>query len=466
MECSKKLLHAVLRQDFSSFIGKTFHTINPGAKYQSNWHIDLIADYLEAVRRGSIKRLIINMPPRALKSVCVSVAWPAWLLGQDATKRIMAASYSSTLSIKHSMDCRLVLSSEWYNELFPETRLSKKHNQKSKFLTTQNGFRFATSVGGSATGEGGDILIIDDPHNPTQINSLKYRNKVIEWFEQTFVTRLNNKNTGAIVLVMQRLHEDDLSAHLVSSGGWQLLKIPAIASEDHTYKIGAKSYAYKQGKMLNEKRDQLEFLNNIEREIGVKNYAAQFLQSPLPSSINLLSIDDIVFYEELPHNFDYYALSWDTAIKVSEKSDYSVGTCWGIVAGKYYLVNMIRKRMTYPDLKITVEEQIEKYKPKYVLIEDKASGQSLIQDLVLHGNNNVKPIKPKQDKITRFASVIPIFQSGSVLISNKSSCNREIIRELTSFPNSKNDDIVDSVSQFLLYTKEMKKKPAARMRLI
>lgn len=466
MECNKQLLAAVLRQDFSSFISKAFHTINPGAEYQANWHIDLIADYLEAVRDGSIKRLIINMPPRALKSVCVSVAWPAWLLGQNPTMRIMAASYSSMLSIKHSMDCRLILSSDWYNNLFPKTRLSKKHNQKSKFLTTENGFRFATSVGGSATGEGGDILIIDDPHNPTQINSLKARNKVIEWFEQTFVTRLNNKNTGAIVLVMQRLHEDDLSGHLISCRNWQLLKIPAIASTDTIYSIGTKKYEYKDGKMLNEKRDKLEFLNNIEQEIGTRNFAAQFLQSPLPSDINLLSLEDISFFEELPLNFNYFVLSWDTAIKVSEKSDYSVGTCWGIHGDKYYLISMVRKKMNYPDLKKSIEEQIQKYNPKYILIEDKASGQSLIQDLVVAGHKNVKPIKPTHDKVTRFASTIPLFQAGKVLITNKASIKRELLKELVTFPNSKNDDIVDSVSQFLIFSKDQIQKTPARIRVL
>ncbi|WP_341789344.1 hypothetical protein [Rickettsia endosymbiont of Polydrusus tereticollis] len=191
MAYSKELLNAVLRQDFHSFIIKVFNTINPGIEYRLNWHTELISDYLLAVQNGDINRLIINVPPRSLKSVCVSVAWSAWILGHDPTKRIMTASYSQILSIKHSLDCRFVLSTDWYRQLFPDTILSKEHNQKSKFLTTANGFRFATSVGGSATGEGGDILIIDDPHNPSQINSYKMRKKVIEWFEQVFVTRLN-----------------------------------------------------------------------------------------------------------------------------------------------------------------------------------------------------------------------------------------------------------------------------------
>ncbi|XVN43007.1 MAG: hypothetical protein RCG15_01525 [Candidatus Rickettsia vulgarisii] len=183
MTYSKKLLNAILRQDFNSFINKVFTIVNHGVEYQANWHIKLIGEYLQAVEKGEIKRLIINIPPISLKSICIGVAWPAWLLGHDPTKRIISTSYSQVLSDKHSLDCRLVMSSDWYQQLFPKTILSKTHNRKSKFLTTSNGFRFATSVGGSVTGEGGDILIIDDPHNPGQIASEKIRNKTIEWFE-------------------------------------------------------------------------------------------------------------------------------------------------------------------------------------------------------------------------------------------------------------------------------------------
>ena len=464
MEYEEELLEAVLREDFASFISKVFSTINPGAEYQANWHIDLIAEHLEAVRLGQIKRLIINMPPRALKSVCVSVAWPAWLLALDPSSRIMVASYSLVLSIKHSLDSRLVVSSNWYQKLFPKTKLSKNHNQKSKFLTTENGFRFATSVGGSATGEGGDFLIIDDPHNPTQINSLKMRSRVIEWFEQTFVTRLNDKNKGSIVLVMQRLHADDLSAHLKSSGNWEILKIPAIAPENIEYKTPKFYKLYQEGELLNSLRDKKEFLHNLEQEIGSRNYAAQFLQEPLPASYNLLSPDDIHCFEKLPEKFDFFVHSWDTAIKISEKADYTVGTIWGVLQNKYYLVQMIRQKLAYSDLKNDIEKQIYKYKPRFVLIEDKASGQSLIQDLKLAGFSNIKAIKPSVDKITRFASVTCFFENGRALIPQKSAFNRALIAELTTFPSSKNDDIVDSVSQFLNFIKEDKSGSVIQVR--
>lgn len=464
MEDTKEFLETILRQDFPSFIGKVFSTINPGAKYRANWHIELIAEYLEGVRLGQIKRLIINMPPRALKSVCVSVAWPAWLLSINPGTRIMVASYSSILSIKHSMDTRLVVSSSWYKKLFPKTELSKSHNQKSKFLTTKNGFRFATSVGGSATGEGGDFLIIDDPHNPTQINSLKMRNRVIEWFEQTFITRLNDKKNGAIVLVMQRLHQEDLSAHLQSSKSWEILKIPALASKDIEYNYSKFHKIYKEGEILDNIRDTREFLQNLEREIGSRNYAAQFLQEPLPANYHLLSPDNIHYFKNLPDRFDFFVHSWDTAIKTSETSDYTVGTVWGIIQNKYYLVQMIRKKLIYSDLKNEIHKQIHKYKPRFVLIEDKASGQSLIQDLKISGFNNIKAIKPSLDKITRFASVTHLFESGIVLLPAKAAVSRAITSEITNFPNGKHDDIVDSISQFLNFIKQQNGNNLAQVR--
>jgi predicted phage terminase large subunit-like protein len=458
------LLEAILRKDFSSFIHKTFDTINPGVPYAPNWHIDLIAQRLEAVRLGKIKRLIINMPPRALKSVCVSVAWPAWLLGHDPTKRIMFASYSQILSIKHSMDCRFVLSSNWYQKLFPNTILSKSHNQKSKFMTTKHGFRFSTSVGGSATGEGGDILIIDDPHNPSHIHSPNQRKKVIEWYEQTFATRLNSRLDGAIVLVMQRLHSQDLAGHLIASNpeGWEVLKIPAIAQEDMDIEIGAKSYHVNRGDLLHQARDAARALEKLESEIGRNNFAAQYLQMPVSKGFSLLTPDDLVYSYMQVERFEYFMQSWDTAIKTSETSDYSVCTIWGVIQSCYYLIDMVRSRMAYPELKNTAQKLNNKYKPRAILIEDKASGQSLIQDLRSQGLCNIVAQKPKLDKITRFAAVVPLFQASRVIIPTSAPWLSLFINELTSFPACDHDDIVDSVSQFLGY---MKGKNAEGLRI-
>lgn len=409
----------------------------------------------------------------------------------------MAASYSQILSIKHSLDCRLVLESDWYKQIFPQTILSKKHNQKSKFLTTMSGFRFATSVGGSATGEGGDFLIVDDPHNPLQISSSKMRLRVIEWFNQTFLTRLNNQNKGSVVLVMQRLNAEDLSGHLLSNNSdWQHLKIPVradktyIFANNHSYKLEhnqgnsektasreeqcrgiSREYDFLAGEVLHNHRNHSDYLLKLEQEIGNAAFAAQYMQEPVESGYSLLKIDDINFYDVVRENFDYFIQSWDTAIKISEDADYSVCTCWGIVDNsalggysQYYLVSMIRHKFSYPGLKIELQKQATKYHPRFILIEDKASGQQLIQDLKLEGFSNIVAIKPKLDKITRFAASVPLFQSGQVLIPKRSSFKLILIREITSFPNSKNDDIVDSISQFLNFVKGLTAKVTARIR--
>lgn len=456
----KKLLKPLLRKDINSFIHKSFKTINPGIEYIPNWHINLIGQYLDKVRKGEIKRLIINMPPRALKSVCVSVAWPAWLLGHDPTLRIMVASYSQMLSVKHSMDCRTIMESNWFKDLFPKSILSQSHNQKAKFMTTEHGFRFATSVGGSATGEGGDILIIDDPHNPSHIHSHKMRSKTIDWFEQTFATRLNNRSNGAIVVVMQRLHEEDLCGHLISNfpGRWEVLKLPAIYHEATKISLSYRDVDIAAGECLHKTRDDLDSLLSLEREIGKYNFAAQYLQEPIAAQSLLLEKKDIIFSDINLDDMEYYVQSWDTAIKISSSCDYSVCTTWGVKGGNYYLVDMLRQRLDYPSLKEKARKLSKRWNPKIILIEDKASGQSIIQDLRADGVQNIVPQKPKLDKITRFAAVMPLFQEGRVVLPSSVNWLHDFLQEVTLFPNSRNDDIVDSVSQFLGYMKELKRK--------
>ncbi|MDF2965881.1 MAG: putative phage protein [Rickettsiaceae bacterium] len=443
------IFQTALQHNFANFIRKYFETINPGIEYKSNWHIDLIAEQLAEVQEGKIKRLMINMPPRALKSVCVSVAWPAWLLGHNPTLRIIVASYSQVLSIKHSLDCRAVMESSWYQEMFPATSLSEVHNTKSKFLTTQFGFRFAVSVGGSITGEGGDYLIIDDPHNPTHIHSKKQREKVNTWYEQTFATRLNDKSKGAIILVMQRLHEGDLAGHLLAnSKRWKQLKLPAIAQEEYAYEVNGKQHFYVPGEVLHSGREELEELALIQEELGSHNFAAQYLQEPISNASSLLKKENISFFNEQV-KFDYIVQSWDTAIKVSCQSDYTVCTTWGVQGNRYFLIDMLRAKYEYSELKRTIISQAAIYRPKFVIIEDKASGQSLIQDLAIETNIHIKKYKPVRDKVTRFAATIPYFESGWIVIAEGAAWLNVFLQELMAFPAGTNDDIIDSLSQFI-----------------
>jgi hypothetical protein len=379
---NNKLRNAILRRDLSSFIAKVFTSTDPSAKYLPNWHIDLIADRLEKVASGKIKRLIINMPPRSLKSVCISVAWPAWLLGNKPDTRIMAASYSSTLSIKHSVDTRLVLASDWYRDVFPNTIICNDQNEKSKFVTTERGFRFATSVGGTATGEGADILIIDDPHNPLQAASELQRNHGIEWFNQTFSTRLNNKKKGSIVLVMQRLHVDDLSGHLIKKGGWEHLCLPAIAEKNIIYNYSIINKEINIGDFLHEGREGKEEIANAKRDLGSYGFAAQYQQQPVLVKGGMVELNWIKRYDIKPKE-GLIIQSWDTAIKSGKTNDYSVCSTWLDAENGYYLLDVVAQRAEYPALKRMCISLAQKWNPNSILIEDKASGQSLLQDMRL-----------------------------------------------------------------------------------
>ncbi|MGX6959983.1 MAG: phage terminase large subunit, partial [Rickettsia endosymbiont of Pentastiridius leporinus] len=252
---------------------------------------------------------------------------------------------------------------------------------------------------------------------------------------------------------------------------WYHLKIPAIASNDYSFKLTTnscvKEYQYVSGETLESYKEPIDCLTKLEQEIGSYNYHAQYLQEPISQGCSLLNMEDISFYENLPEKFDYFVQSWDTAIKISEDSDYSVCTVWGILEQKYYLISLIQKKLNYPELKKLTEKLANKYKPKFILIEDKASGQQLIQDLGFLGDNvRVIGIKPKLDKVTRFASVVPLFQAGNVLIPKQSSVNSLILKELLNFPHIKNDDIVDSVSQFLNFMKNRSVRVSARIRSI
>ena len=228
-----RLLEAILRTDLRFFIRKVFATICPGEPYLHNWHIEAIAYQLERVFLGKTTRLLINQPPRSLKSICVSVAYVAWLLGRDPTRRVIAVSYSGDFAAELHRQFRQVASSEWYAALFPHTRWAKETGLE--FVTTLGGGRYATSVGGTLTGRGADLIVIDDPLNAAEAQSEAARKRVIDWFGGSLVSRLNDKRTGTIVAVMQRLHEDDLAGHVLRQGGWEHLDLPAIAVEEQDF---------------------------------------------------------------------------------------------------------------------------------------------------------------------------------------------------------------------------------------
>lgn len=451
------------RRSLSEFIQQSFPIIDPSVEYLHNWHIDCIAEYLEACKRREIKRLIINIPPRSLKSISVSVCWTAWLLGLNPSEKILTASYSQQLSTKHSLDTRYLINSDWYKSVFPELQLAKDENQKTRFETAQRGHRLAVSVAGGTIGEGGDILIVDDPHNPAQAVSEVQRKTALNWFDQSFSTRLNSKKNGVIVVVMQRLHDNDLTGHLKEKGQYEHLCLPAICKKKTIIQVGSYKKIRKEGELLHSGREGESELNEMKKTLGSSMFAGQYQQEPAPDEGNIFNFNWFKRYINNPIN-GRVIQSWDTAIKADQLNDFSVCTTWMISDSKYYLIDVFAQKLEYPELKKQVIYQSKLHNPDTILIEDKASGQSLIQDLRLQTTLPVVAILPKHDKITRASTVTALIESGSVTIPERAEWLMEFEQEIKMFPNGKHDDIVDSMTQFLNWIRlQSTKKPQVRL---
>jgi predicted phage terminase large subunit-like protein len=449
----------MLRQDFITFAARCFYDLNPQTDLAMNGHLEVIATKLTAVRNGKIKRLIINMPPRHLKSLMASIAFPAWCLGHDPSAQILCVSYAQDLSDKLARDTRGIMMSRWYRRIFP-TRLAPQRQAVQEFLTTRQGFRLATSNGGVLTGRGAGIIVIDDPLKPEEALSDARRQAANEWYDSTLYSRLNDKRDGAIVIVMQRLHEDDLVGHVLEQEPWEVVRFPAIAEEDEVHQIetiwGPRTFVRRRGEALHPEREPLDTLDRICRTVGDYNFAGQYQQSPAPLGGGLVKREWFKRYgeQDRPESFDRIVQSWDTANKATELSDFSVCTTWGIKGKNLYLLGVLRKKLEYPALKRAVRDQQSLFNANVVLIEDKASGTQLIQELIADGCYAVTRYKPECDKIMRLHAQTGIIENGFVWIPKTAAWLAEYLHEMTVFPKGKHDDQVDSTAQFLDWFKK------------
>jgi predicted phage terminase large subunit-like protein len=455
------VLNSILRTDFTAFVQKTFGTVSPGDGFLPDWHIEAMCQELSKVMRGETRRLIISIPPRHLKSICTSVALPAWLLGHDPTRRIICVSYAQDLAVKHANDTRTVMSTNWYRHIFPGTRIDPAKNTETEVMTTKRGFRLSTSVGGTLTGRGGNLIIIDDPIKPAEAMSDSLRERVNEWCGITLLSRLDDKERDAIILIMQRLHEGDLAGHLLRQGGWRHLRMPAIAETEERIEIGPGRYHTRRpGELLHPARESQSALDAMKTAMGSAPFAAQYQQSPVPAGGNMIDWRWFCWYDPNNVEVDDIIISWDTAMKPTQLSDYSVGTVWGIKSDFYYLLELVRLRLDYPALRRKVVEMYHRCHGATILIEDAGSGTSLIQDLKAQ-NIPAIPIRPEGDKIMRMAAQSAKIEAGAVHLPRHAPWLDDLRTEILAFPNGLHDDQVDSISQALSWMSRPRRRAHA-----
>ena len=445
---------AITRLDFWVFVQRVFAELT-GEPFLDNFHIQLLCVQVDRIRTQQNTRLAIALPPRSLKSIIISVALPAWLLGHDPGTEIVCASYGQELADKLSADFRRIMLTPWYRRLFPATHLVRQAMHHLE--TTKGGKRYATSVGGSLTGIGAHIIIVDDPLKPDEALSDAERSKANDWARHTLFTRINNKADDRIIIVMQRLHEDDMIGHVLDCAPFELLAFPAIAQEDEVHRIetpfGTLVHSRQEGEPLHPAREPLEVLEKQRQFLGTAFFAAQYLQSPTPPGGGLVKLDWFNRYDPARKpQFARIVQSWDCASKANQLADYSVCTTWGVTRLKeVYLLHVYRARLEYPDLKRKIREQAEEQRAGIVLIEDAASGIQLLQELKREGFARLRQVKPLGDKVMRMAAQTPAIEGGRVYIPDNAAWLNEYLHELAMFPKGRFDDQVDSTSQALCY---------------
>ena len=420
--------------------------LDPGRRLYWNWHHILLCDRLTRVATGEIKRLVVNLPPRTLKSQICSIAFPAWLLARDASLQIMGVSYEEGLALTLARKSREIMRSKFYQAI-TRTRLSPIRSAVDEFETTQGGRRMARSLAGAITGHGGDISIFDDLVQPEQAFSDAGRERTMQLIQSTLLSRVNSMKDSRLVLVMQRLAVDDPSAYFIEAG-WSVLALPmiAIADEEHQFDtaLGPQIHRRLPGEVLHPERDSLADVLLFKKGIPDAIWEPQYQQTGVPPGGNIVKLAWFPRFTTAPASFDRIIQAWDTALKAGERNDYSACVTLGLVDDKAYVLDVYRERLEYRDLKRAIVARGTRFGAQVVLIEDAGSGSSVLGDLPREGFPRVQPAPASGEKTMRLIGATGPMAEGTVYLPEAAPWLDAFLTEITSFPNCRYDDQADA----------------------
>lgn len=467
------------------FVQQAWHVVEPGVPFIPGWHLDVICEHLEAVTWGNLRRLLINIPPRHAKSTIVSVMWPVWEWLHIPNSKFLCASYSGTLSTRDALKARRLIQSPWFQSNWGDRfQLTGDQNAKQRYENTATGYRIASSVGGTATGEGGSRLILDDPHGAQDAQSDAMRETALEWFDTVWATRLNNPSSDAMVTIMQRLHERDISGHILGDlSGWEHLCLPAEWDGiKRKTSLGPYDPRTKQDELLWPERFTPAVLKELKESLGAYGTAGQLQQDPAPATGGILKTSFFKLWpkeERLPV-FEYVLQSYDTAFTEKTTGDPTGCEVWGVFTYKgernAMLLDAWDEYLSYPDLrKRVVDDWSTVYgsdegkgkgmpskgrRPDRILVEAKASGQSLLQDLRLAKVPAVGYNPGNADKISRAHQAAPTLELGMLWIPESgvnpgfpASWASPFMKQVAKFPVAEHDEYVDCMTQAIIYLK-------------
>lgn len=412
--------------------------------YKPLKHTQYLAERLQAIADGEQKHIIVEMPPRHSKSMTITETFPSYFIGRNPNKHVIATAYSEGLARKFGRLNRNKLV-EFGADIF-DIRMANDNSTATNWnVGDYTGGMVATGIGGSITGEGADLLIIDDPiKNNAEAQSETIRNKIWEEWETTLSTRLHKG--ASVIVVMTRWHEDDIVGRLLerSPYNWERIRMPAIAEDDDDL-LGREV-----GEPLSAELGFDEHWAELKKqEVGSKTWNSLYQQRPSASEGNIFKREWWQFYERAPRKFDKMIISWDLTFKGNDSNDYVVGQVWIKKGADKYLIEQIRGQMDFPDTLQAVKNLARKYpQAKEILIEDKANGPAVISS-IKREVSGIIPITPRGSKVARAQAITPQIESGNVFLPRNRTFVDDFIEECASFPTGANDDIVDSLSQAL-----------------
>jgi predicted phage terminase large subunit-like protein len=443
----QRTIDAALRTVFLAFSQKCFYTLYPGKEFLPNWHHEVIWAALSLCGTENNNRLLINLPPRHMKSELISVFYTAWLLGRNAGVTIISVCYGDDLTRKLSRDVRKIMQSDWYKRIFPSTRLSPDKCTETVLETTVGGGRRATTVRGEIIGHGADYIIIDDPHPVGPQATESVLKAASDWYKEVLVTRLTRRSTGTIIVVMQRSKPNDLTGYLLQTNIFRELKLPLVAVEDAKIPIGGGLYHERRvGEILHPTWLGAKEIEILKEEISPATFEALYQQDPKPNGGALLKLERFSRYktEYRRSDFECVLQVWDCATSLSEDASFSVCMTLGVRDNKLLVIDVWRKRVEYPELRVAAYRLVDDFAPSHIVVEWASQGQSLLPDLRRKfGGPAILRDDPKGDKLSRAESVIRHFMSGKISLPMEAPFLSALSEEITTFPNGFYDDQVD-----------------------
>lgn len=459
----------VLNLTLKEFVEQAWSLLEPVSPLVWNWHLSLICDYLTLIRDGQFKEkcglelegIIFNVPPRTMKSLLISVFFPIWVWITKPSRRFMFVSYSEKLSTQHSVFRRSIIESPWYQKEWSTVfSLSRDQNVKSHYENSKRGTMFSTGMQATATGMGGDILIFDDPLNPEQAISQVEREAVNLRFDTTFRSRINDPATGVKIIIMQRLHELDLTGHVLAreKSRWEHISLPAIVLKDQSWKFPSskKMKNQKAGDLLWSARLPKSFLDSQRVGMGSWAFNGQYQQTPAPLDGGIVKRQWVRFYRQLPEKFEFMVQSWDCTFSGGSDNDFVAGQVWARSGGKYFMLPYrTYERLDFGPTMAAIKACHAKFPQAHaVLIEDKANGPAIISELRKE-IAGIVAVNPEGGKLSRAQATAPLWESGSIELPDPQvfGCSwiEDYLHNICAFPKAAHDDDMDATSQALIY---------------